>query len=358
MIVERTHYYARSGKAAAVLAARREASRIRVAIGLPAGSIRRKVRSAKDGPDVAWECAFADAAAHRADLAARAASAEFTTIRAKMTGLITRFERLFETDGAATSSRAPAVLKAHPSIRTFRSQGRKLKAYLWTPPGEGPFPLIIYNHGSGLREPFEDNALPGLPLLFASWGYACLFPHRHGYGLSPGPDWRSECPGRPFTRRYNASIVARLEREAQDVMAAFAYASKLATIDSTRIAFMGSSFGGTNTLLAAEAESRARCALAFASAAMNWDRNPLIAQRLLNAVAKIRAPLFLAQARNDFSIKPTQAMEKRLRRTGQTFVAKIYPPFGATAMEGHFLAGRGAQIWSEDVRRFLKEHLA
>jgi dienelactone hydrolase len=357
MIVERTHYFAKPGKARAVLAARREASRIRVAIGLPAGSIRRKSRSAQDGPDVAWECAFPDTATHRADLAARAASVEFTAIRARMSSLIARFERLFETDAAAVSS-GSAVIRARPAICSFRSQGRQLKAYLWTPPGNGPFPLVIYNHGSGLREPHEDNALPGLPLLLASWGYACLFPHRHGYGLSPGPDWRSECPGRPFSRRYNAAIVARLEREAQDVIAAFSFASRLAVIDPARIAFMGSSFGGTNTLLAAEGEPRARCAVAFASAAMNWDRNPLIAARLLAAVGNIQAPLFLAQARNDFSIKPTKAMERLLRRTGKRFIARIYPPFGVTAKEGHFLAGRGAQVWGEDVRRFLREHLA
>ena len=40
MIVERTQYYAKPGRAADVLAIRREASRIRVSLGLPAGSAR------------------------------------------------------------------------------------------------------------------------------------------------------------------------------------------------------------------------------------------------------------------------------------------------------------------------------
>ena len=210
----------------------------------------------------------------------------------------------------------------------------------------------------GLKEPWEDNAIPGIPVLLASWGIACLFPHRHGYGLSPGPHWRSECPGEPFTPAYNEAIVARLEREALDVLAAYAFLGGQEKIDARRIALMGSSFGGSNTLLAAEREPRARCAVAFASAAMNWDRNPLIADRLLTAVVSARPPLFLAQAENDFSLRPTIEMSAALRSAGKDHVARIYPRFGATAMEGHFLAGRGSQLWGADVRHFLERHLS
>ena len=93
-IVERTQYYAKPGLAAEVLEQRRKASAVRVAIGLPAGEIFVKHPSG-DGsePDVAWQCTFADAAAHAADLAARAASAEFESVRTRMRTLYARFER-------------------------------------------------------------------------------------------------------------------------------------------------------------------------------------------------------------------------------------------------------------------------
>jgi hypothetical protein len=93
-IVERTHYYAKPGLAAEVLEQRRKACAVRIAIGLPPGEIFVKHPSG-DGsePDVAWQCAFADAAAHAADLEARAASAEFESVRAGMRALNTRFER-------------------------------------------------------------------------------------------------------------------------------------------------------------------------------------------------------------------------------------------------------------------------
>jgi hypothetical protein len=93
-IVERTHYYAKPGMAAEVLAQRRKACAVRVAIGLPAGEIFVKHPSG-DGsePDVAWQCAFPDTAAHEADLAARAASPEFENVRLGMRKLYARFER-------------------------------------------------------------------------------------------------------------------------------------------------------------------------------------------------------------------------------------------------------------------------
>lgn len=352
MIVERTHYFARPGLAAEVLATRRRACDIRLALGLAAGSIRIRAEGAPDGPDVAWECAFADAEAHRADLAARAASPDFEAVRKSMREIIARFERLFE---ARDTGETPAsALDCVPKTLEFVSGSLVLKGQLWLPPGRGPFPAIVYNHGSGLKEPHEDNALPGLPLLFASWGYACLVPHRRGYGLSPGPDWRSECPGEPFSAPYNRAIIARLEREAGDVVAAFNYLARLKQIDAGRIALMGSSFGGTTTLLAAAREPRARAAIAFAMAAMNWDRNPLMAERLVQAVLEAKPPLFLAQARNDFSVRPLSELSAALDATAKPHVARLYPAFGATAYEGHFLAGRGSLIWGGDVRHFLE----
>jgi hypothetical protein len=93
-IVERTHYFAKPGLAVEVLEMRRKASAVRLTIGLPAGEIFVK-HPGGDGsePDVAWQCIFADAAAREADLAARAASPAFESVRMQMRKLYARFER-------------------------------------------------------------------------------------------------------------------------------------------------------------------------------------------------------------------------------------------------------------------------
>jgi carboxymethylenebutenolidase len=182
-------------------------------------------------------------------------------------------------------------------------------------------------------------------------------PHRRGYGFSPGPDWRSECPAPAFSAEYNAQLVQRLAGECDDVLAAFSCLACQPKIDASRVGVMGSSFGGVNTLLAASREPRWRCAIEFAGAAMNWDRNPVIAAHMMEAAKKVRMPIFFAQAANDFSTRPTTEIASALAGSGVPFEAKIYPAFGHTPNEGHFLAGRGSLVWGADMRRFLEKHL-
>src|SRR5688572_27391294 len=94
MIVERTEYFAKPGMGAEVLTMRRRACAVRREIGLASGSIFvAQPASEGETPDVTWECAFVDADAHAADLAARAASPEFGAVRADMVRLLDRFAR-------------------------------------------------------------------------------------------------------------------------------------------------------------------------------------------------------------------------------------------------------------------------
>ena len=68
-------------------------------------------------------------------------------------------------------------------------------------------------------------------------------------------------------------------------------------------------------------------------------------------------PLFLIQAANDYSIRPTRELAASLAGTGKIVQSKIYPAFGVNPDEGHLLESRGPAIWAEDVRRFLERYL-
>lgn len=361
MIIERTHYYAKPGMADRVLATRRKASEVRVRIGLQAGTIRVKAKADFDGPDVSWECAFANAAAHQADLDARAASVDFSACRKEISPLLERFERLCEERVAGVGGWAGDVdltgVAIVPREHGFRSGAHTLKGYLYLPPGPGPFPCMIYNHGSGLDQGSDDAVQPGIAAALMSWGIACFYPHRHGYGNSPGPTWRAECPAPVFSPEYNRQLIERLDRESNDVLAAYRFVKTLPEIIPERIGVMGSSFGGVNTLLAAAKEPGFRCAVEFAGAAMNWDRNPAIGAHMIVAAKTLKQPIFFIQAENDFSIRPNKELAAALEGSGQVVEAKIYPPLGITKWEGHLLAGRAPQLWGPDVRRFLERWL-
>jgi hypothetical protein len=91
MIIEVTNYFADPAKLDAVLARRRMATRIRIALGLSPGRIL--VRREGEGPLVRWECSFADDAEYQRDRRARAGSPEFDASRKEMLALVDRFER-------------------------------------------------------------------------------------------------------------------------------------------------------------------------------------------------------------------------------------------------------------------------
>lgn len=362
-VIERTAYFAKPGRAAEVLEARRRACAVRLAIGLPAGEIFVK-HEGGDGsePDISWQCAFADEEAQAADLAARAASSAFEEVRDRMRGLIDRFERhVYRTTDLGLPSRIRATsLAGHPIAPreiAFMSGGHKLKGYLHLPPGEGPFPCLVTNHGSGIDKGTLDVSRPGTASLLMSWGIASFLPHRRGYGESEGPGWRDEVSSPFGTDAYDGELAARLDRESEDVLAALEIVAALPEIDAAHIGVMGSSFGGTTTLLAASKSGRFRCAVEFAGAAMNWDRTPGLRKLMLDAAQKLTAPVFFIQAENDYSIRPTTELAASLAGTGKIVELKIYPAFGANNHEGHLLELRGPVLWSEDVRRFLERHL-
>jgi hypothetical protein len=100
-------YYARDpGVRAEVLSTRLRASAVRAAMAVPGGRVFRRVDGDAELPDVIWDCAFADAAAHDRDMDARAASPEFEAVRAHMRTLTRRFERVlyaFDSNGTHVS---------------------------------------------------------------------------------------------------------------------------------------------------------------------------------------------------------------------------------------------------------------
>ena len=362
-IIERTHYFALPGHADAVLATRRRACAVRLAIGLPAGDIQIKHPGGDNSEaDVTWQCAFPSQQDQADDLAARAASPDFEAVRAEMRTHYARFERhVFETVPLGLPSRMrDTSIDGHPiqpRAIAFTSGPHTLKGWLHLPPGPGPFPCLITNHGSGIDKGTLDVSRPGTAALLMSWGIASFLPHRRGYGASEGPAWREEVSAEYGTEAYDTQLAARLDAESDDVLAALSVVTALPEIDASHIGVMGSSFGGTTTLLAAAKSEKFTCAIDFAGAAMNWDRTPGLRRLMTEAALRLTMPVFFAQAENDYSIGPTQALPKALENTGKIVASRIFPPFGVNPHEGHLLESRGPIVWAADIRHFLERHL-
>jgi dienelactone hydrolase len=216
---------------------------------------------------------------------------------------------------------------------------------------------MITNHGSQIDRGTTDVCRPGTAALLMSWGIASFLPHRHGYGNSPGPGWLDEVTAEFATPEYDAQLGPRLDRESDDVLAALDYVSGIAAVRGGHIGVMGSSFGGTNTLLAAAKSDRFRCAVEFAGAAINWDHTPGLRSLLLDAAARVACPIFFIQAATDYSTRPTVELAAAARAAGVEVDDKIFPAWGLTHDEGHLFERNGPHVWGPDVRRFLERWL-
>jgi len=240
---------------------------------------------------------------------------------------------------------------------TIQAGQYQLHGCFRTPDGPGPYPVIIFNHGS------EKNPAPcgppDLGTFYQKKGFVFFTFQRHGHGASPGEYimdmQRQAFASHPFNRSAAQSEVVGLqELYNKDVESAVAWLKEQKWADSQRIAMTGISFGGIQTILTAEKGLGIRAFLAFAPAAQSW--NPVLADRLKRAVRQARSPIFIIQAKNDYSLEPTKVLGSELEKKGSPNRAKIYPPFGTTTQDGHWgfgSRGDGIAVWAPDVDAFL-----
>jgi poly(3-hydroxybutyrate) depolymerase len=240
---------------------------------------------------------------------------------------------------------------------SFPSGGLRLHGWIYKPEGSGPFPAIVWNHGS------EKNPVrhPELGMFYTKHGYVLFLPVRHGHDGSPGvyiQDALKQFQGRGQDRQAVEQKAVELQDEYnRDVVAAIAWLKKQRFVQPNGIAVTGVSYGGIQTLLTAEKNLGLRAAIPFAPGAMSWA-NPQLQQREIEAVRRAKVPLFLLQARNDYSIGPSETLGPIIRAKGGANRAKIYPAFGSNHAAGHggFACwDEGIAIWGADVLGFLKE---
>jgi carboxymethylenebutenolidase len=233
----------------------------------------------------------------------------------------------------AAAARQPTAIA--PEIVVVPSGALQLKALLWRPENGGPFPAVLFNHGSGSSDamhtgPFViTDAAERLGPIFVKHGYAFLYLFRRGQGLSADQgDFMQELLQREKMAngeeaQKNLQFRLLTNDHLDDVIAGLSFLTKLSRVDPNRIAIAGHSFGGQLSLLAAERDNNVRAAVTFGAAAGSWEEWPELRERLLSAVRKTSAPLMLIHASNDYSSAPGKAMAAERKRISKPQVLKI-----------------------------------
>ncbi len=256
-------------------------------------------------------------------------------------------------DSGAALTLSPNITKQRV---TFQSGDLTLVGFLYRPDGQGPFPGIIWNHGSE-KNPGTGPEFDAVANIFVPAGYVVFAPMRRGHGNSQGEYIGDQIAAE--RQKNGADAAAQLMvhlmegPQLDDQLAGLAYLKNLPYVDTNRLAVVGCSYGGIQTLLAAERNPGFKAAVAESPGAESWS-NKYLQARLLKAVDGITIPVFLLHPENDASVGPGYTLGQEFQRLGKPYGLEIYPPFGPVEEQGHCFGGaRGFHIWGPDVLWFL-----
>ena len=153
---------------------------------------------------------------------------------------------------AGVLSQSPAPVKTTDRIPTpFLDNGRPvtLEVVIYKPAGNGPFPALMFNHGSTGS---GDNsasfvstwASASLAKFFVDKGWLVAFPQRRGRGKSDGLHDEGFEANRSRYSCDPALSIPGLERALSDLDAAASYLATRPDVDSKRMLIGGQSRGG------------------------------------------------------------------------------------------------------------------
>jgi dipeptidyl aminopeptidase/acylaminoacyl peptidase len=246
-----------------------------------------------------------------------------------------------------------------PKIVDFPSGTLTLQGELFIPDGDGPFPAVLYNHGSAPGM-LNSQASAVIGPMFAKRGWVFFMPYRRGQGLSEdqGPyimDKINSAKWSPF-KSSSQTMVHLLESDhLNDQISGFEWLKKQKFVQSNCIAAMGNSFGGIETILGM-AHADYFAGIDASGGAQSWKHSDELQLVMKKAVSKIKNPVFFFQAANDYDLSPSKVLSSEMLRAGKVAKFKIYPEFGNSKKDGHSFPYRGASIWFEDVFSFLNNY--
>lgn len=242
-------------------------------------------------------------------------------------------------------------------VVAFPSGDKILHGYLYKPAGPGPFPTMLYNHGSASGD-LNTQAFDAIAPIFVAHGWAFFAPYRRGQGLSAdaGPYIMDEI-GSARARGGKDAAAETLVRllttdHLNDQRAALAWLKQQPFVRSDAIAAMGNSFGGIETVLGAS--HGAYCAAVDAAGgAESWDEAPALRDVMMEAAREVPRPILFFQAKNDVTTAPSYELFAARKALGRPAEIRIYPAFGTSTRDGHAFPYRGVDVWKADVLSFL-----
>lgn len=227
----------------------------------------------------------------------------------------------------------------------------QLETTIFRPPGNGPFPLVVINHG---KDPDTSPHLaPRARFLAAARalvkrGFVVALPMRQGFAASGGEYVSDGC-----------DIAANGLDQAQDIVATLDFLVQLSYVDAHRIIVMGQSHGGLATLAFGTHLYPGVLGLVNFAGGLRKPRCPGWEDNLVHAFAvygqAAQYPSLWFYGDNDQFWSPEQYRQFFASYTGAGGAARLVA-FGNFGDNAHALLAspRGLPIWLPEAGRFFE----
>jgi dienelactone hydrolase len=246
-------------------------------------------------------------------------------------------------------------------------------AYVIRPLGEGPFPLLVINHGVSLdakeRSFFPVIEFRDAAIWFARQGYVVVAPVRPGYGATA-----IEIPERGLFGLFFSGVGNCSDVNFRDAGLAIAsidrwvieYMSVQPFIKRDEVVVVGQSGGGWGAIaLASQNPTSVRAIIGFAAGRGGHfngkPNNNCAPDNLVEAAGQFgrtaRIPMLWIYSQNDSYFGPelTKRLRTAFQAAGGNVEYQLLPDFGE---DGHFMidSADAVHLWAPLVSEFLKNH--
>lgn len=234
----------------------------------------------------------------------------------------------------------------------FGSNTVELETTIFKPPGNGPFPLVIMNHGKALGNPRNQNRdrFVVLSREFVKRGYAVVIPMRKGFSRSSGDYIDRGC-----------DMTAHGQTQADDLQATLDYLRSQPWADSERVLVAGQSYGGLTALaFGTRPYPGVKGMINFAGGLKMHGGDCRWQQALVQAFASYGAKTalpslwFYGENDNHFGPDLAQRLHNAYVKAGGNARLVAY---GTFKKDAHGMSGSrdGVKIWWPETEKFLRE---
>ncbi len=227
-----------------------------------------------------------------------------------------------------------------------------LETTIFKPPGSGPFPLVIMNHGKDPGDPHlqKRDRFVVLSREFVKRGYAVMVPMRKGFSRSSGE-----------YADYGCNMTDNGYLQADDLQSTVDYATRQPWIDKNRIVLAGQSYGGLATMaFGTRRFPGVRGLINFAGGLRTDGGDCQWQNALINAFTNYGSrgaiPSLWFYGQNDSYFNPEMAARMHSAYVNAGGNARLVA-YGAFKSDAHGMIGSrdGVKVWWPETEKFLRQ---